>query len=62
MGYHVFTQRDTVITRSTVQRVTNLELSTLKVRDIFHGFDDKINTKLKFQPGAYQGDKPNPDD
>jgi hypothetical protein len=62
MSYHVLTQRGTVITRSTVQRVTNLELSTPKVRDIFHAFDDKINTKLKFQPGAYQGDKPDPND
>ena len=62
MSYHILTHRGTVITRSTVQGLTNLELSTPKIHDIFHAFDDKISSKLKSQSGIYQGDKPDPED
>ena len=56
MTYHVLTQRATVISRSTVQRVTNLELNTTSVKETFRVFDNNIESR------GYEGDKPNPDD
>ena len=62
MCYHVLTQRGTVISRSTVQRVTNLEKTTASVKDTFIKFDELIHDKLKNVHRGYIGDKPNPDD
>ena len=62
MTYHVLTQQYTVIARSTVQRVTNLELNTNKVKEIFSEFDQNIATKFKTSEFGYDGDKPNPED
>ena len=60
--YHILNQRGQVISRSTVQRATNLELATMNVRDTFQKFDDFIHTKLKLVTKSYIGDKPNPED
>ena len=60
--YYVLTQRGTVISRSTVQRVTNLEKMTSSVKETFRKFDDFIHTKLKCVNRGYIGDKPNPED
>ena len=62
MCYHVLTQSGSVISRSTVQRVTNLEKQTTNVMEIFKAFDDRIRKKLKIVDKGYIGDKPNPDD
>ena len=62
MCYHVLTQKGTVISRSTVQRVTNLEQQTAKVIDIFTKVDEGIQQKFKSPDRGYKGDKPNPDD
>ena len=62
MCFHVLTQRGTVISRSTVQRVTNLEMSTSSVKDIFSQFDATIAAKCKSPERGYVGDKPNPED
>ena len=62
MCYHILNQKGMVISRSTVQRVTNLELSTADTRDIFKKFDEGIHTKLKCGQRGFQGDKPNPED
>ena len=62
MCYWILNQRGAVISRSTVQRVTNLELSTSSVKDIFDNFDTKIHHKLKREERGYVGNKPNPDD
>ena len=62
MCYWILNQRGAVISRSTVQRVTNLELSTSSVKDIFDNFDKKIHHKLKNEERGYVGNKPNPDD
>ena len=62
MTFHILTQRGTVIARSTVQRVTNLELSTPNVQQIFQSFDSKIAEKFKTKNYGYDGDKPNPED
>ena len=62
MTYHVLTQRGKVISRSIVQRVTNLELSTEPVKAIFKEFDDRIAKKFKTEPMGYDRDKPNQED
>ena len=62
MCYHVLTQKGTVISRSTVQRVTNLEKQTMSVKDIFNKFDEGIRIKLKTIDRGYIGDKPDPKD
>ena len=62
MCYHVLTQRGTVISRSTVQRVTNLELSTAAVKDTFQKFDASISARMTTcGDNGYNGDKPNPE-
>lgn len=62
MCYHILTQRGTVVSRSTVQRVTNTEKTTMRVKDIFEKFDMAISTRLKSPARGYIGDKPNPAD
>ena len=62
MCYNVLTQRGTVISRSTVQRVTELEKTTASIKDTFEKFDTAIRSKLKCINRGYVGDKPNPDD
>ena len=62
MCYWILNQRGAVISRSTVQRVTNLELSTSAIKDTFDKFDQVIHQKLKSENRGYVGDKPNPDD
>ena len=62
MTYHVLTKKGTVLSRSTVQRVTTLELSTENVKKIFTEFDASIDAKFKSKPSSFQGDKPNPED
>ena len=61
MTYYVL-KNGVVLSRSTVQRVTNLELSTSSVKDIFDKFDQKIYHKLKPKDNVYAGGKPNPED
>ena len=62
MCYHILTQKGTVVSRSTVQRVTNLEQQTAKVIDTFNKFDLAISSKLKTPARGYKGDKPDPAD
>ena len=46
MCYQVLTQAGTVVARSTVQRVTILELSTSSVKDTFRIFDEKVGKRF----------------
>ena len=62
MCFHILTQNGKVISRSTVQRVTELEKSTAATKDIFAQFDLAISNKLKLIDRGYSGDKPNPED
>ena len=62
MCFHVITQNATVISRSTVQRVTELEMSTASVKDTFAKLDAIIATRCKSPERGYIGDKPNPAD
>ena len=61
MCYHVLTQRGTVVSRSTVQRVTNIEQTTTDVKRTFEEFDTVIHAKCgTTTDNTYTGDKPNP--
>ena len=62
MCYHILSSKGTVLPRSTVQRVTNLELQTTQVKDLFTTFDKNISIRLKDKDRTYQGSKPNPND
>ena len=62
MCYNILTQRGTIVSRSTVQRVTNIEKTTSEVKDTFHKFDEAIQQRMKScNEAGYIGDKPNPD-
>ena len=62
MCFHILTQKGTVVSRSTVQKVSNLEFSTSTVTDIFKRFDKSIQDRLHGEQYGYEGDKPNPED
>ena len=62
MCYYILTQNGTVISRSTVQRVTNLELQERSVKETFVKFDAEIHRRLKADDRGYEGSKPNPQD
>jgi hypothetical protein len=62
MCYHMLTHKGTVISRSTVKRVTNLEKTMASVEVKFQKFDESIYKKLMTINRGYIGDKPNPDD
>ena len=62
MFYHVLTQKGTVISRSTVQRVTNINKTTAEVKYRFQKFDEAMQKKMKcYSEDGYIGDKLNPD-
>ena len=62
MTYYILTQTGTVVSRSTVQRVTNLELQETSVKEIFVKYDVEIHRRLKADDRGYEGSKPNPKD
>ena len=62
MTYHILTQKGTVVSRSTVQRVTNLELQETQYKEMFVEFDAEIHRRLKVDDRGYVGSKPNPED
>ena len=45
--YHVLNKNGNVVSRSTVQRVTELKKRTWSTKDLFNKFDIMINEKLK---------------
>ena len=62
MCYHVSTQRGTVLSCSTVERVTNIEKMTADVKYTFQHFDEAMKKKMKIcSEDGYIRDKPNPD-
>ena len=64
MSYWVLTQTGTVISRTTVQRITNLEKETDEVKQSVNEFDVEINRRFKEEDEdlRYDGAKPNPED
>ena len=47
MCYHIHTHAGKVTSRSMVQRVTNIELSTDEVKETFVKFDTVIHQRIK---------------
>jgi hypothetical protein len=63
MSYWVLTQTGTVISRTTVQRITNLEKETDEFKESIREFDIEISRRFKEEEDlAYDGAKPNPED
>ena len=63
MSYWVLTRTGTVISRTTVQNITNLEKETDEVKENIREFDSEINRRFKEEDDlAYDGAKPNPAD
>ena len=63
MSYWVLTQSGTVISRTTVQRITNLEKETDEIKDSIKEFDAEISRRFKEEEElTYDGSKPNPED
>ena len=51
-----------MISRSTVQRVTNIKKTTAEVQDTFQNFNEAMQKRVKIcRYDVYIGDKPNPD-
>ena len=61
MCYHILTQKGTVISRSTVQRVTDMEIQKRDINEIFVKFDVEIHRRLKAEQRGYEGAKPDPE-
>ena len=62
MCYHILNQNAQVISRSTVCRVTSLELETSEHKHTFQEFDKNIKDRLQEKDVSYEGSKPNPSD
>ena len=63
MSYWILTGKCTVISHTTVQRVTNLERQVDEKEYIFQELDKDICRRLgKEDPQQADGDKPNPED
>ena len=62
MSYFILTKKCTIISRTTVQRVTNLETQVEEYKQIFKEFDLSIADKLKSNLVDGEGDKPDPQD
>ena len=62
MCYHILAQSGAIISRTTVQRVTNLEKEKEEIKEIFTRYDEDIHSKLKCESRGYEGSKPDPKD
>ena len=62
MSYWVLTQNGYVISRTTVQRVTNLESEVLENQETFSEFDEQIKGIIKEDDFPLERNNPNPAD
>ena len=62
MCYHILTHTRKVISRSTVQRLTNLELYTDEAKENFVKFNTEIYQSPKVDNRGYERSKPTPKD
>ena len=62
MTYHILTQMGSVVSRSTVQRVTNLEQEEKDTQETFVKFNAELHRRLKCEDRGYEGAKPRPED
>ena len=56
MYYYILTQAVSVVSRSTVQRVTNFEPQETTVKDTFIKYDVEIHQSLKADDRGYDGE------
>ena len=61
MSYWILTPHGRVISRTTVQRVTNLELGTLEVKERCKEYDERIAIAMKDQNHALPNGNENPE-
>ena len=62
ISYWILTQKETVISRKTVQRITSLEKETDEVKASVSEFDTEIIQRFKEEEDlTYEGSKPNPE-
>ena len=61
MSYWILTPKATVISRTTVQRVTNLEAEVEENKKRFQEYDSFIVDRLEEDGATYDGCKPNPE-
>ena len=62
MCYNIINQNGKVVARSSVQRVTQLELQTTEYKTLFEALDKSIKERLNIKDRSYAGAKPNPED
>ena len=62
MYYYILNNNAKVLSRSNVQRVTQLELQTDEYKLLFVEFDNHIKVRLKCKERGYEGSKPNSQD
>ena len=62
MSYYILTQTGSVISRTTVQRVTNLEFQIDDHKAFFVEYDSEICQCFKEDNFQVEGDNPNPED
>ena len=62
MCYHIISQASKVISRCTVHRVTNIELSADEFKETFVKFDTEIYLRIKADNRRYEVSKPSPQD
>ena len=63
MSYWILTQKETVISRMTVQRLASLEKETHEIKASVSDFDTEISRRFKEEENlTYDGSKLNPED
>ena len=62
MSYWVLTQNGYVVSRTTVQRVTNLENELLENQETFSEFDEQIKGIIREDDFPFEGNNPDPAD
>ena len=62
MCYHILTQTGSVVLRSTVQRVINLEVEDNNIKELFIRYDSEIHRRLESEDRGYEGSKLDPQD
>lgn len=61
MAYWILNDKGEVVSRSTVQRVTNLELQTDEAKEEFKAFDAEIKRRFDEDDLPVEGSKPDPE-
>ena len=62
MCYNILNQNGRVVSRSSVQRETKIELQNDEYKTLFQDFDQSIKARLKCKDRSYDGAKPYPED